>query len=144
MWPWLAGLNIKVLGYAVLGAALAAVTLWSYTQGLRIDALKANLEECKADVEHRRTQVAQCKEGLRAWSGKVNEQNEYIQKMRADSLARAQESARLLARTRAAAVTAEVRAKELEAKLAAPTPPGADARQAVSEIRAQLDLGGGK
>lgn len=135
-------LTTKVLGYAagVLAIALAATLLWSYTQGVRIDGLNADLKACRADVTAEQNRVKQCQADIRTWQGKVNEQNAAIQKMREEALARAQEAARLLARARAAAVTAEARAKELEARLAAPTPPGADCKTAIEEVRSGLDL----
>lgn len=128
--------------YAALAAVVAAGLL-AFAVKIKIATLEADLARCRAEVEVEQRRVEHCKADVRMWQGQVNEQNAAIQKIKAEALARAQESARLLARARAAAVSAEQRVKELQAKLDAPTPPGADARQAVLEIRAQLDLEGG-
>lgn len=141
---WLMGLESKVW-LIVVGALLAIVALlgvFNYARGLKIDGLQSDLKVCRADVAIEQGRVRQCQADVRVWEGKVNEQNAAIQKVKAEAAARAQESARLLVRARAAAATSEVKVRELEAKLAAPTPPAADARQAVQEVRSQLDLGG--
>lgn len=142
---WLIGLESKVW-LVIVGALLALVALlglFNYARGLKIDGLQSDLKVCRADVAIENGRVKQCHADVRVWEGKVGEQNAAIQKMKAEAMERAQESARMLARARAAAVTAQVKVRDLEAKLAAPTPALADARQAVLEVRSQLDLKGG-
>ena len=137
------GSGLWMVVVAALCGALAVAGLGIKLKNDRIDSLTTYLSECQASLTVERDKLKQCFADVRGWEGKVGEQNAAIQKLKAEATARAQEAARLLARARAAAITAELKVKDLEARLAAPTPAGADARQAVLEVRAQLDKEGG-
>lgn len=142
---FLTGLSTKVwlVALGALLAVVAALGFVNFTRGLTIASLEKKLATCSADFAAETSRLNQCRTDVKGWEGRVSEQNAAIQKLREESAARADEAARLLARARAAAASAEQRARDLEAKLKAPTPRGADARQAVLELRAQLEREGG-
>lgn len=139
---WLAAISTKVWAGA-LGAVLALLTaslLITYTRGLTIKGLEADLTQAKSTVAAKQARIDALLTDLAGWQAKVAAQNAALDALKKEATERAAASLKALAEARRLAARAQARVNELEARLAAPTPPGADCKTAVEEVRSGLDL----